>query len=126
MSAIASAVSACRRATSSASAEGTSACASSSPCGVAVTFASRPTSAGNSSASRARSSTPRVYEHRAGGLTRRLRCAPEPVHVVGAAGEPPFQNTWATFGTGDLGAVSFYKDREGIVLLSTRDRPRLR
>ena len=62
MSAIASAVSACRRATSSASADGTSACASSSPCGVAVTFASRPTSAGNSSASSVASSTRRVYD----------------------------------------------------------------
>jgi hypothetical protein len=37
---------------------------------------------------------------------------------VGAAGEPPFQNTWATFGTANLGAVGFYKDREGIVHLT--------
>ena len=44
--------------------------------------------------------------------------AVEAVHGVGAAGEPAFQNGWATFGTGNLGNVGFHKDREGLVYLT--------
>jgi hypothetical protein len=42
----------------------------------------------------------------------------EGVHGVGAAAEPPFQNGWTTFGTGSLGNVGFYKDRESFVHLT--------
>jgi hypothetical protein len=42
----------------------------------------------------------------------------EAVHFVGAAGEPGFENGWATFGTGLLGSVGFYKDRQGLVHLT--------
>ena len=44
--------------------------------------------------------------------------APEAVHVVGATGEPAFENGWATFAADLLGAVGFYKDREGLVHLT--------
>jgi hypothetical protein len=42
----------------------------------------------------------------------------ESVHLVGAAGEPAFENGWATFGTGLLGSIGFYKDRQGLVHLT--------
>ena len=44
--------------------------------------------------------------------------APEPVHLVGAAGEPPFENGWATFSATNLGPVGFYKDAEDLVHLT--------
>ena len=44
--------------------------------------------------------------------------APEDVHKIGATGAPPFENNWATFGSGLLGSVGFYKDREGFVHLT--------
>src|SRR6266511_3728860 len=64
-SATASAVSTCRRDTSSESADGTSARASSAPRDVAVAAVSRSTIAGNSRAARASPFTRRVYEQRA-------------------------------------------------------------
>jgi hypothetical protein len=42
--------------------------------------------------------------------------APEPVHLVGAPGEPAFQHAWASMGP-DFEPAGFYKDREGIVHL---------
>jgi hypothetical protein len=44
--------------------------------------------------------------------------APEPWHVVGAPGEPSFENHWSSFGLiiGDA-PVSFLKDRDGFVHL---------
>jgi hypothetical protein len=44
--------------------------------------------------------------------------APEAVHLVGAPGEPAFQNGWAIFSSSNLGPVGFYKDREGFVHLT--------
>ncbi len=42
----------------------------------------------------------------------------ESVHLVNAAGEPTFENGWATFGSANLGSVGFYKDRQGLVHLT--------
>jgi len=44
--------------------------------------------------------------------------APEAIHQVGAAGEPAFQNGWTNFAPSLLGAVGFYKDRQGLVHLT--------
>jgi hypothetical protein len=43
--------------------------------------------------------------------------APEAVHIVGAAGEPGFQNSWQDTGGSADDPVGFYKDHEGIVHL---------
>jgi len=44
--------------------------------------------------------------------------APEPWHIVGAAGEPAFMNNWSTFGLIiNDSPVSFLKDRQGFVHL---------
>ncbi len=46
--------------------------------------------------------------------------APEPVHIVGASGEPGFENGSSNFG-GEAGVstepVGFYKDHDGVVHL---------
>ena len=39
----------------------------------------------------------------------------EASHMVGAPGEPPFENGWANFSTSLLAPLSFFKDRTGIV-----------
>ena len=43
--------------------------------------------------------------------------APEPWHVVGAPGQPRFQNSWHNRTGGRSLTVAFYKDHEGIVHL---------
>jgi hypothetical protein len=43
--------------------------------------------------------------------------APEAVHLIGAPGEPGFQNSWANQGSSELERAGFYKDREGVVHL---------
>jgi hypothetical protein len=44
--------------------------------------------------------------------------APEPWHIVGAAGEPPFENSWKNAeASSGFSGVAFYKDREGVVHL---------
>jgi hypothetical protein len=44
--------------------------------------------------------------------------APEAWRVVGAAGQPPFENGWSTFGLGiGNSPVSFLRDRQGFVHL---------
>ncbi len=46
---------------------------------------------------------------------------PEPWHIVGAPGEPQFENGWKDFpAAGALEAVAFYKDNEGVVHLKGR------
>ena len=42
--------------------------------------------------------------------------APEPLHTVGAPGQPAFQNSWKNQGSGTA-LAAFYKDREGVVHL---------
>jgi hypothetical protein len=42
--------------------------------------------------------------------------APEAFHIVGTAGEPPFEGTWANHGSG-FAPASFYKDHLGRVYL---------
>src|SRR5207247_1172347 len=75
ISPIASAVSACRRVTSSSSLDGTSARTSCSPYGVAVAAATSSTTAGNSTAASASASMARVYEQ-----ARRIRRLPAVLH----------------------------------------------
>lgn len=40
----------------------------------------------------------------------------EPLHLIGAAGEPAFQNEWSNYGT-SYSSAGFYKDPSGIVHL---------
>jgi hypothetical protein len=44
--------------------------------------------------------------------------APEPVHHVGAAGEPPFENGWQNVSGSIYEPVGFYKDAGGVVHLT--------
>ena len=48
--------------------------------------------------------------------TAQRLAAPEPVHLVGAPGEPGFQHAWQNAGS-DFEQAGFYKDREGVVHL---------
>lgn len=50
------------------------------------------------------------------GKLKAKTTAIEPFHIVGAAGEPAFQNGWVNFGAA-YGEVSFYKDPDGWVHL---------
>jgi hypothetical protein len=54
-----------------------------------------------------------------GAVTASNLAPPEPLHIVGAAGEPPFQNGFAP-GVGGVAAPSFYKDPYGVVHLVGR------
>jgi hypothetical protein len=49
--------------------------------------------------------------------TAQALTAPEPVRLVGAAGEPGFQNSWINHGGSADEPAGFYKDQEGIVHL---------
>ena len=53
--------------------------------------------------------------------TAQRLAAPEPFHLVGAVGEPKFENAWSNRGGSAVGSVDepagFYKDQEGIVHL---------
>jgi hypothetical protein len=42
--------------------------------------------------------------------------AQEPVHLIGATGEPPFENGWTNFGT-TFSSAGFWKDSFGVVHL---------
>lgn len=46
-----------------------------------------------------------------------LTPSPEAWHVVGAAGEPGFQNAWVNYGAGAYPPARFYKDPSGVVHL---------
>jgi len=49
--------------------------------------------------------------------TAQALAAPEPVRLVGAAGEPAFQNSWINHGGSADEPAGFYKDQAGIVHL---------
>ncbi len=49
--------------------------------------------------------------------TAQALTAPEPVHLVGAPGEPAFKNSWVNHGGPADEPAGFYKDQEGIVHL---------
>jgi hypothetical protein len=58
---------------------------------------------------------PNAVQARSANSAKTL-AAPEPVHLVGAPGEPGFQHGWANEGS-DFEPAGFYKDQEGIVHL---------
>lgn len=47
-------------------------------------------------------------------VVRTLLAEPEPFHIVGEAGEPPFENGWINVDDSEAG---FYKDFQGVVHL---------
>lgn len=49
-------------------------------------------------------------------VVRTLLAEPEPFHIVGEAGEPPFENGWVNVEE-DSGEAGFYKDFQGVVHL---------
>jgi hypothetical protein len=55
----------------------------------------------------------------AGAVTATTLAPPEPLHIVGAVGEPPFQNGFGP-GVGGVAVPSFYKDPYGVVHLAGR------
>jgi hypothetical protein len=59
---------------------------------------------------------PNALRARSANTAQRL-AAPEPVHLVGAPGEPKFENAWSNRGGSVDEPAGFYKDQEGIVHL---------
>ncbi len=63
---------------------------------------------------------PNALRARSANTAQRL-ATPEPFHLVGASGEPQFENAWSNRGGSAVGSVDepagFYKDQEGIVHL---------
>jgi hypothetical protein len=57
----------------------------------------------------------------ANGAVSAAKLAPaEPVHLVGATGQPAFHSTWSNFDATQFSAAGFYKDPYGVVHLQGR------